>query len=176
MYKFTLTGNDQVNFQLFEASTNPVKIKNRRRSFYVLLGLSFFVILFGFQKNDDFLMFYGVFCAVLVLCFGKVYLRWRHKKHYTSQIKNQLGPDYIEDVQIQINHDDIRVVDRAMDSQVKVTEIKQVDEIQEYYFLKLDTGPCLIVPKTDDRLNHEVVNMARTHGIPHVVRLDWKWR
>ena len=63
-----------------------------------------------------------------------------------------------------------------MDSRVKVTEIKQVDEIQEYYFLKLDTGLCLIVPKTDDRLNHEVVNMARTHGIPHMVRLDWKWR
>lgn len=176
MHSLTLTENDHIIFQLYEASTNPVKIKSRKKSYFFLLVLSLLVICYGYLKNETFLMYYGLFCTFLVLCFGNFYLQWRHKRHYTKQVKNNLNCQSVESVQVEIVDDHIRVIDKVSDSSVKISEITEVNEIKDYFFLKLSTGLNLIIPKTVSALNDEVNVMIKNHNIPHVVQLDWKWR
>lgn len=176
MHTFTLNENDFINFHLYEASTNPSKIKSRKKSFFILLVLSLLTVFCGYLKDEIPLMYYGLFCAFLVLCFGNIYLRWRHKRHYTRHVKNNFNCQSEESVQIEIIDDHIRMIDSASDSNVKISEIKVVNEIKNYYFLKLSTGLNLVIPKTLSSLNDEVNAMIRNHNIPHFVQLDWKWR
>lgn len=176
MHTITLRENDHIMFQLYEASTNQVKIKSRKKSFFILLALSILVILYGYWKSNNFLVYYGLFCTFLVLTFGNTYLGWRHKKHYTRHVQNNRNGRPDETVQIEISDDQIRMIDQVSDSTVKIAEITRVNEIKDYYFLKLSTGPTIVVPKTVPALNEDVKAMIRNHNIPHVLQLDWKWR
>ena len=176
MHTLKLSENDHIMFQLYEASTNPVKIKLRKKSFFILLALSLLVICYGYLKNETFLRYYGLFCTFLVLCFGNIYLGWRSKRHYSRHVKNNNNGQYEETVQIEISSEQIRLIDKVSDSNIKISEITLVNEIKDYYFLKLSTGPNLIIPKTVPSLNNEVNAMIKNHYISHVVQLDWKWR
>lgn len=176
MHTITLTENDHIMFQLYEASTNPLKIKLRKKSFFIMLALALLVGFYGYLKNETFLMYYGLVCTSLVLCFGNIYLGWRHKRHYTKHVKNNSKGNPEETVQIEISNNQIRMIDKVSDSSIKISEITLVNEIKDYYFLKLSTGPNVIIPKTSSGLNDEVNVMIKNYNIPHAVRLDWKWR
>jgi len=121
-------------------------------------------------------MYYGLFCMFLVLCFGNIYLRWLYKRHYSKHVKNNSNGQPDETVQIEISNDQIRMIDKVSDSSVRISEITLVNEIKDYYFLKLSTGPNLIIPKIVPTLNNEVNEMIKNHNIQHAVQLDWKWR
>lgn len=176
MHTLTFTEDDHITFQLYEASTNTVKVKSRRKSFLILLGLSLLLALYGYLKEETFMMYYGFLCTFLVLCFGNIYLRWRHKRHYTKQVRNHLKLQSEEIVRIEVMDDHIRMIDKISDSKVRISEITEVNEIEAYYFFKLSIGPKLVIPKTIPALNEELNVMIRRHDIPHVVQLDWKWR
>lgn len=175
MNTFTLTEKDHIIFQLYEASTNPIKIKSRRKSFFTLLALSLLVICMGYFKHETFLMYYGLLCTLIVLCFGNLYLKWRSKRHYIRHVKNYINGESQETVQVEIRNDQITVIDKVSESNIKISEIILVNEIKEYYFLKLSTGPNLIIPKMISSLNDEVNTMIKKHNIAHVIELDWKW-
>jgi len=176
MYSLTLSETDHIIFQLYEASTNPAKRKSRKKSHLTLLALALLVVVLGYQKGDDFLMYYGIFCSILVICFGNVYLRWRHKNHYTKHVKNKLKGLSEETVQIEIRDDQIKVIDRVSDTSLKIAEITLVDEIKSHYFLKLSTGSSIVIPKSNPALNKEVTTMIGNFNIQHNVVLDWRWR
>jgi|GEM_PF-2208652 len=110
----------------------------------------------SYLKNETFLVYYGLFCTFLVLCFGNIYLGWRHKRHYTKHVKNVRNGHPEETVEVEINNDQIRMIDKVSDSSVKISEITLVNEIRDYYFLKLSTGSNVIIPKTLSVLNDEV--------------------
>ena len=154
---------------------NPVKRKARKTSFLILLGLAVMVAFFGYQTEHHFLMYYSFFCLLVVLCFGNIYLRWRHKIHYTKHVKNRLKDNPTEIVEIEITEDQISVIDRVSNSTIKISEITVVNEISSHYFLTLSTATHLIIPKTIPALNGEVDAMIRKVNIPHVINLDWKW-
>jgi len=176
MYSLTLTENDRIMFQLYEASTNPIKIKARKKTLFILAGLSLLVIFHGYLKNETSQMYYGLFCMFLVLCFGNIYLRWLYKRHYSKHVKNNSNGQPDETVQIEISNDQIRMIDKVSDSSVRISEITLVNEIKDYYFLKLSTGPHLIIPKIVPSLNNEVNEMIKNQNIQYAVQLDWKWR
>lgn len=176
MHTLTLTENDHIMFQLYESSTNPIKIKSRKKTFFILLALCLLAICYGYLKNETFLIYYGLGCTLLILCFGNIYIGWRHKRHYTKHVKNSSNGQPEETVQVEISSEQIRMIDKVSDNSIKISEITVVNEIRDYYFLKLSTGPNLVIPKTISALNDELNVMAKTHNIPHTVQLDWKWR
>ena len=67
-------------------------------------------------------------------------------------------------------------IDKVSDSSVRISEITLANEIKDYYFLKLSTGPHMIIPKIVPSLNKEVNAMIKNYNIQHTVQLDWKWR
>jgi len=176
MHSLILSETDHITYQLYEASTNPAKRKQRKKSFLILLALALLVIVIGYQKEDNFLMYYGLFCSILVICFGNVYIRWRHKKHYTKYVKNKLKGLPEETVKLEISEEQIKVIDRVSDTSLKIAEIILVDEIKSHYFLKLSTGSSIVIPKSNPALNKEVAAMIGNFNIQRRIMLDWSWR
>ncbi|NRF37224.1 hypothetical protein [Pedobacter foliorum] len=175
-HTLTLKQDDHITFQLYEASTDPFKIKKRRKSYLIMLTMGFFFILFSYLNGDNFLFYYAISCTFLFAILGNSYLRWRHKKHYVSHVKNIRKGIFDERVQIEIGEGVIKMADKTGDSHLKISEISLVNEITEFYFLKISTGPTFILPKRNIALNEEVNTMIKNYNIPHTINLDWKWK
>ncbi|WP_316793757.1 YcxB family protein [Pedobacter frigoris] len=152
-----------------------MKKKTRRKSFIFLLVIGVFMVSFGLVQKDNFLLYYGLTWTLLVLCFGNIYIKWKHKRHYTKHVKNRLENSSGGFVQVEIGDERIRVIDDASDSSVKLSEVRSVDEIRDIYFIKLSPGQVLVIPKTIPELNKEIEAIIQKFNIPHIQQLDWKW-
>lgn len=172
----TITEHDHITFQLYDASINELKISNRRKSWFYLILLGVLMMLVGKIAESNFLIYYGVFFSVLAIAFGNIYLRWRHKRHYTSHTKNYRKGVGDEIVHLEIAGDVIKMNNRTGDSNLKISEFQVVEEIGSHYFMKISTGYTLIVPKTNAALNQEIVDIVKIYNIRHVKNLDWKWK
>lgn len=175
MHTLTLSENDHLIFQLYDSSTNPVKIKSRRRSVCILFLISLLASFYGYITGEKFLMYYGLFCAPLVLCFSHIYFKWRLKMHYTQQIRNTFNKQADHSFQIDFQTNNIKMIDKAVDSTVQICEIKEVNEIQSHYFLKYGNAQYLVIPKINAVLNADINTMINNHHIPSNIQLDWKW-
>ena len=72
--------------------------------------------------------------------------------------------------------------DKTGEAKINTSEIEEINEIKDFYFLKSKSGVSLIISKmkTSPR-DLEVVTKAleelvAKNGIKHNVELDWKWR
>ena len=175
-HKITLTTDDHIAFQLYDASTNPLKRKKRRRSYFSLIIIFACLSIISLADKHKFLLYYFLFLTLISICFGNIYLRWRHKRHYTKFVQNTY-PSIAEDlVTIEIGTDKIFLSDKTGDSNLNISEIVQLSETERHFFIKISTGPTLIVPKTDSILNEEINQMIKSHNILNVPALHWKWR
>ncbi|MCE2896318.1 MAG: hypothetical protein LW721_17935 [Flammeovirgaceae bacterium] len=63
---------------------------------------------------------------------------------------------------------------------INKSEIEEVNEIKDFYFIKTRTGTTLIISKikTDDieKIKSEIKSLVETRGLKHNIELDWKWR
>ncbi len=70
--------------------------------------------------------------------------------------------------------------DKSGEVKFNKSEIEEVNEIKDFYFIKTRTGMTLIISKakTDDieKIKNEIKSMIETHGLKHNIDLDWKWR
>jgi hypothetical protein len=66
------------------------------------------------------------------------------------------------------------------DSKYKVKEIAEVNEIEDYIFIKLTTSESFIIPKNKisnlDNLNERLMKIVSDLGINHNIDLNWRWR
>ena len=175
IHTVSITDDDHIAFQLFDSSTNALKIKNRRKSWIFIILFGVITMLAGYTLDHNFLMYYGVVFTVLGVVFGNVYLKWRYKRHYVSHVKNYRKDVSDEVLEVEIVGDLIKTSDQSGDITVKISEIKVAEETANHYFLRISTGYTLIIPKTDIDLNAEVDKLIKQNNIPHTQLLDWKW-
>lgn len=176
MTTYMLSENDFLTFLLYEASINQKKIKKRKRSVWILTGLMLLCTLYFYFKDNTFLSVYFLIAAIAAFLFGGKYMSWSFKRHCSNYVKDHAQHMLNEQIQIDIKEDTLQTIDKAGQSEVKITEITEVDEISGYYFIRISTGQFLTVPKTNDALNRELSEMIRKHNLKHNLRLDWKWK
>lgn len=174
-HQITRYENDFIIYQLYEASTNPITKKSRKRGYFILIVMFLLLAIFGYQTGNKFMLYYGLALTALAAIFGNTYIKWRHKNHYTKHVKNVYKNSFGEQTEIEILSDLMRAQDKTGSSDTRIDEIAVIDEIANHYFIKITTGHVLIVPKTNTALNEEIQAMIEEHNIPHVQQPDWKW-
>ncbi|MES2419374.1 MAG: hypothetical protein V4541_14405 [Bacteroidota bacterium] len=171
----TLTENDFITFQLYDASTNAEKIKARRKSYFLLIAIGLVFIFTGYFQHNTFLFYYAIFCVAVVTFFYYRYLKSKLKRHYTKYVKNTYNGAFNESFQLEITDDLLKTEDKIGESNVKLSEIISITEIPSHFFIKMSTGPSLIVAKSSSPLNQEIATLIERKGIPYVNQLNWKW-
>ncbi|RZK77820.1 MAG: hypothetical protein EOO92_12240 [Pedobacter sp.] len=71
IHTVTLKENDFLTHQLYEASTNPLRIKRRNRDYITIVV---FVVLFAlicYLEGKDLLFYFAGIYAIVVILFGK---------------------------------------------------------------------------------------------------------
>jgi hypothetical protein len=83
---------------------------------------------------------------------------------------------------IQIENDVIVTKDATGEFKIKTTEVEVVNEIKDFYFVKMKSGMSLIVNKvkTDPQeleiLVDQLMELVEKRGVQYNRELDWKWR
>jgi hypothetical protein len=178
----TLDENDYLTFQLYTASKTP-RIRNTRIRSWIVTTVAFLSLAYAFfVSNNGFLGYYFLIAAVLSLVLYRRYSGWRYKRHYRRHIQDTYKNRFGEECILEITEDAIFTKDKTGETRINTTEIEEINEITDFYFIKTKSGTSLIISKlkTDpaelDRIKSELKALAGNKGVKHNVELDWKWR
>jgi hypothetical protein len=117
--------------------------------------------------------------AVLSAIFYPVYTAWYYKRHYLRHLrevhKNKIDTNF----QIEITDDYIFSKDNNAEIKVSTSEIEEVNEIKDYYFIKLKSGMSFIIPKREEGNSKATIDALKSlitkNNILHNIEQDWQW-
>jgi hypothetical protein len=174
--------NDFLTYQLYTASKTPRIKKARVRGWILTIVLFLCLAFLFFESSNAFLGYYFLLLSVVSLPLYPIYSRWRYKKHYKKYIADTYKGKFGVPCTIQIENDVIVTKDATGEFKIKTTEVEVVNEIKDFYFVKMKSGMSLIVNKvkTDPQeleiLVDQLMELVEKRGVQYNRELDWKWR
>lgn len=107
-------------------------------------------------------------------------MKGKYRKHYEKYLeenyKNQFGKKGV----LNFEEDYIVAKDDLGEGKYKVSEIIEINEIAEYFFLKLSSGQSLIIPKQQlksiEDFNKEIQEIVKQNNFQHNIELNWEWK
>jgi len=176
----TLDEDDYLTYQLYTASKTP-RIKKARIRGWIWTTVTFLLLAYLFFDSDnDFLGIYFLIAAGISLIFYPLFSRWRYKRHYLKYIQETYKNRFGEQCTIEITDDTIATKDKTGEGRINTTEIEEINEIAEFYFVKMTTGQTLIISKvkTDEleKIKNQIKSLVEKKAIRYNIELNWKWR
>jgi hypothetical protein len=177
---YTLNQNDYLNNQLFIASLSD-RVKKQRNRSRILWAIAFLSLAGIFNtKKDSFLTYYFLTFAILYILFYPYYSRWYYKRHYTKSINETFKNRFDKVSTVIIDNEQIQDIDGSGETKISVSEVENIYETLEYFFLKLKSGLTLIIPKLKienlDSLKIELKTIAAKQHVDFIEMQDWKWK
>lgn len=174
---YKLTYSDFLEYHLYATSKSKLHKKKRFWSriivpiIYLLLGL---YLAIKSQEIEIGIFFAGIGIAWFLLY--PMYSKWRYKKYSQKHVEENYKNRINKLVEINFNENSVNTKDFTSESKIKGSELKELIETKEHFFLKLATDSSLIIPKhvvTDfDEFKIKVTNL----GANYVNELNWVWK
>lgn len=174
---YKLTNADFLEYQLYTSSKSELHKKKRSRSrivipiIYVILGLYF---VNKNENNSIGIVFTGVGIFWFV-CYP-MYSKWRYKRHYQKHIEENYKNRINTPVEIDFDAQAILAKDFTSESKINGSELKELIEMKNHFYIKLTTDLCLIVPKHAIKDLEEFKKRVTQLGAKYVDELHWKWK
>ena len=174
---YQLTNSDFLEYQLYTSSKSELHKKRRFRSriivpiIYLLIGLYFA------NKNENGAI--GIIMAGIGIgwfAFYPMYSKWRYKKHFQKHVEENYKNRINKPVEINFDENSVNAKDFTSESKINGTELKELIETQNHFFLKLTTDLSLIVPKHSIGNQAEFKKRVTELGAEYVDELNWKWK
>ncbi|MFD0860582.1 YcxB family protein [Sungkyunkwania multivorans] len=174
---YQLTDSDFLEYQLYTSSKSKLDKKRRFRSriiipiIYLVLGLFFANQSGKFGIGIAFLVF-GIFWFV----FYPLYSKWRYKNHFKKHVEENYKNRINKPVEIHFDENSVNAKDFTSESKINGTELKELIETKDHFFIKLTTDLSLIVPKHSIGNQLEFKKRVTELGAQYVDELNWKWK
>ena len=178
--EYSLEKNDYVTFHLFAASQSPriIGIRKNRRLLFPLIYLGFSIVSYFIEGLGLALIFFII--GLSWFLFYPFYERKRYIKHYEKFIdenhKNRFGK--IETLEFEEEY--ILSKDYTGEAKLFISEIEELNEIKDYFFLKFNSGVSLIIPKSSinnlDQMNQYLKALILRLNRKHNIDLAWRWK
>jgi len=183
--KFRRDLEDYLAYNLYHASTNATEKAKLRKSliyYVVLLVLFFGTIAYSINSDYHSLHIYipfAVIVTILALLYPR-YLRRHYKKSLSKQCKDTYKNNIGKEITLRINDDSIQTKSEDEEVTISISQLTEIGETGQYYFLKLLSGTAIIVPKDKlknlDEFKITINEIAKKMNIEHKINLDWKWK
>jgi hypothetical protein len=181
-YTFTykISADDYITHQLFGASMND-KVKQQRKKGLFLWTSAFFIlaIIFALLRNYILAVYFGIFGIGFIFIYP-IYSRWIYKRYYKRFVYRNFNKIKFENIGLSFSTSDITITNGENVGKIPVSDIEIIDEIPSHFFLKLDRGRNIIIPKSQieakDLLSKILTNLAESKSIPYRKMMDWKWK
>lgn len=176
---YSLNENDFLQYQLYAASKSRQIKKSRNKSITVFIILCiFFSVLFYLMNNE----IPSFFILISLIIISGLY--FQTKKRYINYYKKFIEENYKERIGLPCKmifaDTELIAKDYLSESKVKYESFSQINEIKDYYFLKIKTEQSFIVPKRVIINDADFLNMLKVLQTEYQIilnqELDWKWK
>lgn len=178
--EYTLEKPDFLIYQLYAASKSESIIKSRKTSRIRLpiAYLIFALLLFVFADLIFALIFIGI--GVAWYFFHPHFMKKKYIRYFEKYIDDNYQKRFDKLVCLSFDKEFIIINDYLGENKLKIKEIAEINEIQDYIFLKLSSGESLILPKERieciNELNHILTKIVSDLSINHNLDLNWQWK
>jgi len=178
--QYSLSKRDFLILYLFSASKSAEISKKRKKNkiniFFLYLAIGMVAYILGYAP----LAIIFSISALLWLWFFPKYERKKYIKYYNNYIDNNLQDRIGEKVLLNITSDAIQTKDSISETEIKTSDLSEINEITQYFFFHFHSGESLIIPKNelDDTQNIQKYfeKMAKKEGIKFNRISMWKWK
>ena len=179
--EYSLDKNDILENHLYIISKMKQLNKDKKELFIFITSLLVLidVVVFYKKKYFDFYIFiiitllFIVFHKKLINSYYKFYTIWKVKRLIKIN-PNFIGVKYIEFFeQGNISIEKQNIID--------ITQVNSINEIKEYYFIRLKNKTSIIIPKAKitsnnkNEVNQFLKQLSENLNIEYIKELDWKW-
>jgi hypothetical protein len=104
------------------------------------------------------------------------------QRHYQRFIADTYKNRFGEECTLEINSEFIYTKDKSSEQRINTSEVEAINEIKDFYFIKLKMGGAVIISKLKNWSGGTQTNrsglkeLVDKKGVPHNKELDWKWR
>ena len=174
---YQLTNTDYLEYQLFTSSKSKLHKKKRFQSRIIVPILYFLLGLYLSNKNDDSkLMIVFAIVSILWFLLYPLYSKWKYKKHFKKHIEENYKNRINKLVEISLDEDSIKAKDYASESKINGTEVKELIETKNHFFMKLQTDLSLIIPKHSIDNREEFIIRVKSYGTDYIEETSWVWK
>lgn len=174
---FQLTKSDFLAYHLYSASTSILHKKRRFRSrvvvpiIYMLFGLYM-----GISNEDPGIVILFSIIAILWFVYYPKYSKWRYEKFFSKYVEQNHHNQVDKPVKVSLHENSLSTKDSEGETQTQGSELEEIVETQDHFYLILSTETSLIFPKASIKNKEKLVEWATGQGANYVNELDWTWK
>jgi hypothetical protein len=179
-YSYKLEEEDYHTHLLFtiSKSSSAIKTRARIRLLMTISLLLFAFISYGNNSGGQTVYFFSL--AVLAFFLMPLYTRWSYKKTYLKHVRNYYKDRMSEPTTLNFENDSISIFDSQGESSINFSELDEINDLADYYFLKVKSGQSIILPKKQIENQNELLNtlkkVSSTHSISWNDEKNWIWK
>jgi hypothetical protein len=108
------------------------------------------------------------------------YERKKYIKHYEKHIEENYKNRFGKLESLEFEEKQILSKDYTGEGKLFLSEIEELNEIKDYFFLKFNSGVSLIIPKRGidnlEQMNQFLNALCSRLNKKHNIDLDWRWK
>jgi hypothetical protein len=178
-FNYTLSQEDYLSYQLYNASRSALIRKKRRkaRNTSAIIFLITAVLMLPSSTVGA-----VIFLALSVLWFfGYPYLiRYQYKQHCLGLVKEQFSKYENRSISFRIEEDFIYLKDSGSEIKFVASDILEISELQALYIIKIKTGNSILISKQTIGQPIEVGETLKLFAVrlqvPYHNQLNWQWK
>ena len=163
---YQLDNSDYLAYQLYTSSRSKSHKKKRLRN-RVLLPI--FLLALGTYTaiNSDNLVVLFSYAAIAILwfLFYPFYWRWLYKNHFRKHIKESYKNRINTPIEVDFQEDFIFAKDHTSESKINISEVKELTETGQHFFMKMKADVSLVFPKSAISNPTGFKNYFKDHGV-----------
>lgn len=178
-FEFSCTENDYLMNTLFWVSRSKEATKSRWVNVVVRVLLFLVAAFSAYMNNSFYLAGFALLCAVAIVFLYPIYQRSFYKKSYLKYIRTIYKDRIDKMLTIDFKEEVVWTKDETGESEMNRSEIAEVHETADYFFIKFDSDEALFLPKDRIQVADFLVVMDRLsaqYSLKLNQMLDWTWK
>lgn len=175
--EYSLTFDDFLKHRLYEASKSKLINKKRRQQRLIIPILYLVIGLVSLLISNN--LIFAIICfliAIIWFLFYPIRSKKLHIKHYKKHIEDSCKNKINEHITLEFNDDHIYSKDRISEGKLNLSETNTLIELENHFFLKLQTGDSLIIPKRAVYSSDDFKEMMKQINIPIIDETNWVFK
>ncbi|HAY3542272.1 YcxB family protein [Elizabethkingia anophelis] len=177
---YKVSEQDYLQVYMYAATKNPIIKKQRKNGLIRMIVFSIIGLCLMYNTSIISLLVYFLF-VVFTFCFYFLYYeRKYYEKFYLKSIRTNLKNKIGLNSKVVFGLHDIILTEPITESKFNYSNIELIEEVKDYYYLKMITGERLIIPKVvilNSEEFSEIINrLKNNYNIQLYQELNWKWR
>ncbi|WP_158844534.1 YcxB family protein [Algibacter sp. L1A34] len=174
---YELTESDYLEYHLYTASKSKLNKKTRFRTRIIIpIIYTLFALYSAINDKSYVITITFVLISIIWYVFYPRYSKWANKRRFQKHIDENYKNRINKPVEISFNEDSVYSKDFSTETKIKGSELNELNEIKNHFFIKLKTGLSLIVPKRAIINQAEFIKKVTSLGAEHIDELNWEWK